>query len=336
MRYEQAVTAHRTRHCRSRVAIAAICSLPLFGCMDDGWAPGEDAPVEDDASAGEVNTSPDYLVVYNNNIENMLPVSCDGGDWNRLFDYVKAQSTSPDIFTTQQIANDTQLDALTARMTRELAGTYAGVIAIASPGSMGYTGTCGTLKNQQTNAIIYRTDRFTAEAVTRWRSDAPEDWDEGTGGCRNLDDTPTSQDRVENVALRLHDRVAEKDVTVASIHWPTNSWHGPECADENMRETSAAVDTLGAALKIVAGDANTTKGTRGWWNDAIDDGFRDPIAETCPSSGCPDSTSTLGSRRIDFMLVKGGQGFSGATTISETATGGKYSDHRALRADVFY
>lgn len=77
-------------------------------------------------------------------------------------------------------------------------------------------------------------------------------------------------------------------------------------------------------------------GTQGWWNDAIAYGFRDPIAETCPSSGCPDSTSTLGTRRIDFMLVKSGHGFSGARTINETSTGGTYSDHRALRANVYY
>jgi hypothetical protein len=316
----------------SRLVIAGNLFLPLFGCLDEGGA----SLAEDDRLEEEALASPDYLVVYNNNIENMLPASCDGGDWNRLFAYIAAQPRSPDIFTAQQISNAAQLNALTARMTSELAGTYAGVIAISSPGSMGYTSTCGKLKNQQSNAVIYRTDRFTLEASTRWRSDAPDDWDDGSGGCRNLDDTPTSQDRVENVAVRLHDRVADEDVSVASIHWPTSTWHGPDCADENMREASNAVDNLGGTLKIVAGDVNTTKGTEGWWNDAMDDGFRDPIAETCPSSGCPDSTSTLGSHRIDFMLVKSGHGFSGAQTIGESATGGKYSDHRALRAIVFY
>jgi endonuclease/exonuclease/phosphatase family metal-dependent hydrolase len=201
---------------------------------------------------------------------------------------------------------------------------------------MGYSSTCGKLKNQQTNAVIYRTDRFTYEETTRWRSDAPDNWDKGTGACKNLDDTPTSQDRVENVAVRLYDRIAKQRVSVASIHWPTDTWHGTECAAENMREANDAVDGLGGTLKIVAGDANTTKGTEGWWKDALGYGFRDPIAETCPSSGCPDSTSTVGSRRIDFMLVKGGHGFSGARTISEKSTGGTYSNHRALRANVYY
>lgn len=225
-------------------------------------------------------------------------------------------------------------------MTDELPGTYAGVIAIGDPGviNVSYTGTCSRPKRQQTNAVIYRTDLFTIEDSTRWYSDAPDNWDAGTGACRNLDDPPRgqSQDRVENVAVRLNDRVAHQDVTVASVHWPTNTWHGPLCADENIREANDAVDRLGGTMKIVAGDMNTSKGTQGWWNDAIDFGFRDPIAETCPSSGCPDSTSTNGDRRIDFMLVKGGHGFSGARTITESMTGGKYSDHRALTAYVKY
>lgn len=331
--------------------------LPQLGCTDDEMAAidedgDEELPaaelvepiadeVIDDDGAGElagisVNTAADYLVVYNNNIENLLPASCDEGDWNKLFAYIKAQAKSPDIFTTQQISNATQLAALTTRMTNELPGTYAGVIAIANPGSMGYTSSCGVRKNQQTNAVIYRTDRFTPEASVRWRSDAPDNWAKGTGGCKNLDDSPNSQDRVENVAVRLYDRVAKQQVTVASIHWPTNTWYGPKCAAENMREADNAVDGLGGTLKIVAGDANTTKGTEGWWNDARDLGYRDPIAETCPASGCPDSTSTNGTRRIDFMLVKSGHGFSSALTIGESATGGKYSAHRALRANVKY
>ena len=332
-----------------KLTLAAVCFLPFVGCTDEEVVDDdgeeayteevdlveEDVPVVDDAepfAAGTVNNSPDFLVVYNNNIENL--VTCTGNHWDKLFAYVKAQSKTPDIFIVQQISNAAQLKALYTRMTNELAGSYTGVIAIANPGSMGYPeGTCAANKNRQTNAVIYRTDRFTYEATTRWRSDAPKN---KTGACQNLVPTSSSQDRVENVAIRLYDKVAKQRVTAAAIHWPTGTWAGPDCADENMREANAAVDSLGGTLKIVAGDANTSKGSQGWWNDAIADGFRDPIAETCPSSGCPDSTSTLGSRRIDYMLVKGGHGFSGAKTISESSTGGKYSDHRALRANVKY
>lgn len=325
---------------KTKASHLAFVLLPVFGCIDDPSVDDDEVVVGEgevvSAATTSVNNDPDFLIVYNNNVENLLPASCGEGDWNRLFTYIKAQTKSPDIFTVQQISDTGQLNALVARMTAELAGTYAGVIAIGDPGSMGYTSTCGKLKNEQTNAVIYRTDRFTYEDVTRWRSDAPDNWNKGTGGCKNLDDTPTSQDRVENVAVRLYDKVAKQRVTVASIHWPTNTWFGPKCAAENMKEADDAVDRLGGTLKIVAGDANTTKGTAGWWNDAIDLGFRDPIAETCPASGCPDSTSTNGTRRIDFMLVKSGHGFTGARTIQESSTGGKYSAHRALRANVLY
>lgn len=105
---------------------------------------------------------------------------------------------------------------------------------------------------------------------------------------------------------------------MASVHWPTSTWYGPDCADENMAEANDAVDRMGGDLEIVAGDMNTPKGTQGWWDAAIGFGFRDPIAETCPSSGCPDSTSTNGTRRIDFMLVKSGTGSSEARTIQES------------------
>ncbi|MFY1594677.1 hypothetical protein [Micromonospora sp. WMMD737] len=289
------------------------------------------------AAQAAVNTSPSYLVVYNNNIENWLPSSCaDGHIWDRLITYLKGRPLSPDIFTVQQVSNQAQLDTLTRRLSDELPGTYAGQIAIANPGSMGYTSTCGKLKNQQTNAVIYRSDRFTYEAATRWRSDAPEDYDAGTGGCRNLEPTRSSQDRVHNIGIRLHDRVANQDVSVASIHWPTNTWHGPTCADENIKEADEAMGRLGGDLKIVAGDANTEPDTEGWWEDGKSYGYRDPIAEKCGSRNCSSAHDTLNSRRIDFLLVKSGNGFSNVATVTESMTGGAYSDHRAVTAYVNY
>ena len=336
-------TKVRAGRAMSRLAMVALVALPIVGCTDEGITEEEellaDELVDDELAVDQVeiatvvNNSPDYLVVYNNNIENLLPADCGDGDWNKLFRYIKAQSKSPDLLVVQQISNQTQLNALTTRMTTELPGTYAGVIAIANPGSMGYDDRCGKLKNRQTNAVIYRTDRFTKVSESRWRSDAPLD---KTGPCRNLENTPTSQDRVENVGVLLQDRIANQRVSVASIHWPTNTWKGPECADENIKEANDAIDRLGGTMKILTGDMNTSKGTRGWWNDARAFGFRDPIFETCPASGCPDSTSTFEKRRIDYMLVKGGHGFSGAKTILASSTGGKYSDHRALRANVYY
>ncbi|BCL13170.1 exonuclease/endonuclease/phosphatase family protein [Micromonospora sagamiensis] len=288
-------------------------------------------------ASAAVNTSPSFLVVYNNNIENWLPASCaDDKIWSRLVNYIKGRPLSPDIFTVQQVSNQTQLDTLTRYLSDQLPGTYAGQIAIANPGSMGYTSTCGKLKNQQTNAVIYRSDRFTYEDATRWRSDAPENYNTGTGPCQNLEPTSSSQDRVHNIAIRLHDNIANQDVSVASIHWPTNTWYGEQCAAENIREADEAMTRLGGTLKIVAGDANTGPGTAGWWNDAIGFGYRDPIAERCGTPHCPPEHNTLGSRRIDYLLVKSGNGFNNAGTISTSLTGGAYSDHLAVAAYVNY
>ncbi|SCL21475.1 Endonuclease/Exonuclease/phosphatase family protein [Micromonospora pallida] len=289
------------------------------------------------AASAAVNTSPGFLVVYNNNIENWLPSSCaDGKIWDRLVTYIKGRPLSPDIFTVQQVSNQAQLNTLTQYLSDQLPGTYAGQIAIAEPGSMGYTSTCGKMKNQQSNAVIYRSDRFTYEAATRWRSDAPENYNAGTGPCLNLEPTTTSQDRVHNIAIRLHDNIANQDVSVASIHWPTNTWYGPKCAAENIKEADEAMGRLGGDLKIVAGDANAEPDDADWWNDAKAYGYRDPIAEKCGSRNCSSAHDTLGSRRIDFLLVKSGNGFNNAGTISTSLTGGEYSDHLAVASYVNY
>ncbi|MEW1693789.1 hypothetical protein ACIQOF_38765 [Streptomyces sp. NPDC091265] len=276
------------------------------------------------------------LVVYDNNIENMVPVSCYGDNYDLMIAYLKARPTGPDIFTVQQISNSAQLATLTKRLSDELPGNYAGKIAIASPGSMGYTSTCGKLKNQQTNAVIYRSDRLAFQDSTTWRSDAPADPEEGTGGCQNLEPTATSQDRVQNIAVRLHDNIADADVTVASIHWPTGTWHGPDCAAENMDEANQAVDRLGGSLKIVAGDTNATTGSADWWEESQGYGFRDPIAEKCGARVCSSAYNTTTNHRIDFLLAKGASGFSNVATVTEAMAGGRYSGHRAVTAYVNY
>jgi hypothetical protein len=293
------------------------------------------------AQAGSTNKAKGSLVVYNNNIENIA--GCDG-NYDRFISYLKKQSKSPDIFTVQQISNRAQLDKFTKRLSDELPGTYRGVIAVNNPGSMGYKTGCSVRKNQQTNAVIYRTGRFALEKSTTWRSDAPQNYKAGTGPCRDLTPTESSQDRVVNVAVRLRDRVTKDRVSVASIHWPTNSrngkptWNGHKCAAENMQQANAAVDKLGGTLKIVAGDTNATKGVDGWWNKALKTYmFHDAVWDTtCSKKKCPDSTSTLGHTRIDFLLVKSGHGFSNVKTITSSTVGGKYSGHNAVRAYVKY
>lgn len=280
-------------------------------------------------------------MVYDNNIENLVGGACSPNRFDNLINFMKRQTYSPDVFTVQQVSNIYQLNQLTQRLSDEFPGTYGGVIAVALPGSMGFTDPCFIPKNQQTNAIIYRTGRLQLEDTARWRSDALVAGGVG-GSCLNLyGDFDTSQDRVVNVAARFRDLRAGSDVTVASIHWPTSNWNGADCADENMREAEAAVDGLGGAMKIVAGDTNAVTSRRDWWQErAIDQGFRDPMSEQCGARECGSAWDTFygndNPRRIDFMLVKGGHGFSAVDTISFADAGGQYSDHRALKAYVRY
>lgn len=318
--------------------LLAALSLTSGGCFSEDAA--DDAELDVASSAITANSSPSYLVVYSNNMENWADGTCDGdGDWNKLFAYIKTQAQSPDIFFVQQISNQAQLDKLVKKMSDELPGVYASKIAVEDPYPWMYcasnsesaphscsTNSCSYKKRQQTNAVIYRSDRFTLEDTRRWRADRYQD-----GGCSN-----SNQLRVENVGVRLHDKIANKDVSAASFHWPTDTSDGEPCAAENDREAVAQMATLGGSLKILGGDANQTKGTHGWWDDARSAGFRDPIFETCPASGCAPSTSTAGSHRIDYLLVKGSHGFTGAKTINESSTGGVYSNHRALRVNVKY
>jgi hypothetical protein len=188
----------------------------------------------------------------------------------------------------------------------------------------------------QTNAVVYRSDRLTFEQATTWRSDAPANPDKGTGPCRNLTPTKTSQDRVHNIAVRLHDTIAREDVTIASIHWATGRWHGPDCAAENVKEANQAVDRLDGTLKIIGGDTNATTGAKNWWNKARDYRYRDPIAEKCGGRVCSPADNTTTNHRIDFLLIKSGHRFTNTATVNETMTGGKSSDHRAVTSYVKY
>ena len=75
------------------------------------------------AEAATVNTDPTQLVVYNNNIENM--VTCTGNDYKRLLDYMKSQPKAPDIFVVQQVSNQAKLTSH-AGDERRLPGPYPG------------------------------------------------------------------------------------------------------------------------------------------------------------------------------------------------------------------
>ena len=305
------------------------------------------AGVSTPASAIETNADPAYLVVWNNNIENLATCGDGAPQWSRLLNYMKTRAKSPDIFTVQQVSNQAQLDSLLSRLSSELPGVYAGKIAIANPRNIGgpgsdylVPGTCAYTKRFQTNAVIWREGRFNLVDSRTWHSDAPEDYKDGP--CRNLVIGAEGgyQDRVENVAVRLYDKEAGNYVNAASVHWPTSTHAGPACADENRKEAESALsvaDGLGSAdLRIIAGDMNTEAGTKSWWQNAKNNGYRDPMAEACGAMNCSSAWDTNGARRIDFLLARHASRFTTVDTITSSEAGGTYSDHLALRSYVYY
>ena len=354
-------------------------SMPDTGVTpaDDASTPDADEPTEPDppvdvcadqdklpadpASRPAINDNPRFIQVYNNNIENLKTANEEcRGDWTDLIHYMKTIKPSPDLFLVQQISNTAQLKKLVDRMSNALPGAFEGVLSEGNPDTQ--RSPCGREKAQQTNAIIYRKGRFSRVGQKHvWQS-----WAKKDGRCvRN------HQARTKNLMVKLHDKVANKDVTVASLHWSTAQGSGPDraCALKNMREADAKVHMAGyrSDLVIMGGDLNEPDRTSGgsfraWHREVNGDrggplNFRDVIYFECKRKGnlqaCLDDNFTIGSgRRIDFVFGQDGNGcrarvrrqhtisFSSADAAAKAATGGdsslNYSDHRAIRAEIYY
>lgn len=312
-------------------------------------------------AAGEVgatavaNNDPAFVQVFNNNVENLptVDLACPG-DWQDLVYYIKRSPTKPDIFSVQQVSGQSQLDAYVSRLSTELGEAYAGVIADPSPARM--NSPCGPPKDYQTNAVIYRKARFTDRGLgaRTWQAQSDE-----TGTCANND-----QARTQAVKVRLHDKIANKDLTVASVHWPTAaSGGGVDCSESNARETAAELteDGYGGSLLIVGGDHNVTDVNsagdfRAWYslfNGGL--GYRDVAYTACGGSKSCLATNwtTGGTNRIDFVFARKPGGplpavtgfhtitFNEGDAADEAATGSDrtdrdYSDHRAQMVRVHY
>ncbi|MDT0379859.1 hypothetical protein RM572_13925 [Streptomyces sp. DSM 42041] len=313
---------------------------------------------------GAPNDDPAFVQVAVNNVENLPTVGLQcPGDWQDLVYYLDRMPYRPDLFLVQQISGRQQLNDYTARLSSQLGEEYRAVIAENSPKAM--NSPCGTPKKYQTNAVVYRAARFSLESdpdasVKRWQAQS----DLG-GGCTN-----NNQARTKAVKVRLHDRVAGRDLSVASLHWPTAAHGGKPCTESNAREavTEIREDGFGGDLLILGGDTNSTGLTsadnwRSWYASTNGDlggsyGYRDALYADCAASGgvkdCLKDEWTLSSgRRIDFLLARRGSGGLPAVTAADTvewndgdqadqdATGSDradrhYSDHRAVTARIHY
>ena len=322
----------------------------------------QDGPPPDVAPREAINDDPAFIQVYVNNIENLkLAGEQCPGDWTDLIYYMKTIEPSPDLFLVQQVSDAAQLEALVERMNKELPGIFEGIIADADPWTQ--QSPCGEEKAQQTNAIIIRQGRFSTVGDKHvWQS-----WAKKNGDCvRN------NQARTRNVMIRLHDKIADRDLTVASIHWSTSQGDGddPACAEKNVLEADQKVhqDGFGGDLVLFGGDFNEPDRKGGgephpWYAQANGDGggglnYRDPIYSECLATAdlqaCLDDNWTIGSdRRIDMLFAQDGNGcrartarahtitFNQAEAAAKDLTGSSdanldYSDHRAVRAEFYY
>lgn len=118
------------------------------------------------------NDDPSFLQVYDANVEN-LPTTTEScpGDWHDLMYYMRLQEYRPDIYLVQQISNREQLDLLLTRMKEHFGESMPAVLAEDAPKSLD-NGCAG--KKQQTNGIIWRTDRLSlktsASPDNRWQA----------------------------------------------------------------------------------------------------------------------------------------------------------------------
>ena len=351
------------------VVAASGCLTELEGEQDDGAFVSPDAA----EAALRVNDDPDWLVVWTNNVENMLY------DWKDLVHEMEVDERAPDLFLVQQLSGQDELDRLVRFMERRLGVDYTGVVAQQNPTHDRF-GAQVLPRPKVTTGIVFRTARFEARTKDSW-------FPFGTGfdGERQRCDVRTNNSGYETLRLRLHDTLADKDVVAVSLrHW---TWH--PCSTKNLqdivdgnevgdvRHHHAGFGTK-AALHIVGGDFNDRVSTdsgalRCWYRmmnrevpagacqNSRDLGFTDPLWSAC--EGDADCVKQRGG--IDWLFARRSDGepvrtkhfdvvsWADAEAASVAATGGdspsntrarqgyddvddRYSGHRARRAWISY
>ncbi len=247
---------------------------------------------------------------------------------------------------------------------------YGYVIAEASPTLM--NSPCGSIKAYQSNAIFYRTARLqpvdpNADPMT-WQT-------KQENGCiLNTQSRTISVAELFRDTLTGEPGTAKR-VAAGSMHWVTkNSGGTPASSECNIEDINARMESFGSDLIVLGGDANDEDRGNDWddWyklaNGALaasgNFGYTDPIYNLCenPNNGQVDLTclgenltfnNSAGTnpRRIDFLFVKQPGSpetvvtdqhtisFTEADQAANTTIGNspiEYSDHRAIRARVYY
>jgi hypothetical protein len=304
------------------------------------------------------NADPKVVAVYTDNVENVMQsdasakLQCNGDFDDLLADMALWAANgnggvAPDLFLVQQVSSQDQLDAIAAHMNEYFGkpddpstprdeGVYAGRIADGDPG---YTAgaSCDPAKDHQTNAVIYREDRFDVVSSMTWFPSTA-----GSTGCR-----PQLTERTETLALKLRDTLSGRNVTVASVHWPLDGSY--VCALESWNSATRKLTNLAAGsarpddLLVIGGDFNHNDfrvgphghvSPREWFTAALARGpghhvtgyWKDVIASSCTADGtprkkcsvnnytasceltdeqeCADNDGVDDGMRFDFLFVK--------------------------------
>jgi hypothetical protein len=323
-----------------RILGAVVSVILLAACGPEGF---ESLDTTEQLS---INRDPDFLVVWTNNIENLKePGENCPGDWQDLIWAMKDEPKSPDLFLVQQLNGAAQARFLAKTMSERLVGIYDFVIAEADPETVWYSH-CGREKHSQTNAIIYRVGRFDPIAGSKqvWKTRVQRN----DGACEI-----SNHSRSRSVLMKFRDKIAKKDVSVASIHWPLYSRN---CADENAAETRRRLSASGGDMLIFGGDGNVEDRSddndfRPWYRQtvaALNGEYKDPIYAKCAAAdrlhACLNDNHTT-AKRIDYLFASGPNNvttsaprktldFAEADASARKFTGKdsplNYSDHRAV------
>ena len=350
-----------------------VMSAGFAACGNDLDVDGGDGPIAAPSTVESelrTNADPDRLVVYSNNIENMI------FDWKDLVHQMEAAPLRPDLFLVQQISSKDELDRLIAFMNQRLGVTYQGVVAQGVPDDTRFDGQV-LPRPLVTTGIIFRAARFELKNRDSWMP-----FGRGFKGNRQSCDQRSNNSGYESLRVKLYDRVAREHVVAVSLrHW---TWE--PCSMKNLRDIVEGHDGgdndhrgLGqqAALHIVGGDFNdrlfdADGDYKCWYRQAngalpkgscggADLGFTDPLFASC------DGDKACVRRRggIDSLLVRRSDGrpartdhfdivsWEDAHRSSVRTTGGdarsnlrsrdgyndvagRYSGHEARTAWVYY
>jgi hypothetical protein len=221
------------------LAGAVARSLPWWrhACAAD--ASDTEASGTDEAAISS-NADARKVLVYSNNVENML------FDWKDLLSYMKTQASRPDIFLVQQMTDRAHLDEMTKAMTNVLGASYSGRVAQDHPTNL-RQGTEVNPRPTVTTGIIFRSARFTVLSEEVWFPFGGPNATTGAPDCT----VRHASSSYQTIKLRLHDKVAARNLTVVSLRHPT----GTPCAAENIADIDSQLPA-NEDLSIVGGDFN--------------------------------------------------------------------------------